>query len=332
MLRQDEFEQLIARKLGLADSAIAGGSRLHEDLGLDSFRLLELCLYVIELGVDLSEANWLEIETVGELYQRYRAGPPAAQAQPLPAASVGSGVPAGVGAGARPLDGSAGRAGQPMAATTATTAITVTAGSAPATAAAAVAAGTTATAGPPALPPPRFAGRFLRLMPVLPASTPFLYELAVTPDIGFRWRYRGSVPSYPQFEQELWQGVLTQFVIESIETGRPVGHAICYNPEFALGYAYVGAAISADYTGSGLAVEALDLFVRYVFDIWPFRKLYFEVPEFNYPQFAGADREKSAGGALELEGRLRRHDFYRGRYWDRLILAVYRDRTDGDAR
>ncbi|MCM3923550.1 acyl carrier protein, partial [Frankia sp. AiPs1] len=85
MLRQDEFEQLIAQKLGLADSAIAGGSRLHEDLGLDSFRLLELCLYVIELGVDLSEANWLEIETVGELYNRYRAGPPAAAPPPPPA-------------------------------------------------------------------------------------------------------------------------------------------------------------------------------------------------------------------------------------------------------
>ncbi|KJE24403.1 acetyltransferase, ribosomal protein N-acetylase [Frankia torreyi] len=317
MLRQDEFEQLIARKMGLADSAIAGGSRLHEDLGLDSFRLLELCLYVIELGVDLSEANWLEIETVGELYHRYRAGPPAADSQPLPAASAVSAVPAGIGVGAASLDGPAGLAGPGLAG--------------PGTTGAAAAAAS-AAAGSLALPPPRFAGRFLRLMPVLPASTPFLYELAVTPEIGFRWRYRGSVPSYPQFEQELWQGVLTQFVIESIETARPVGHAICYNPEFTLGYAYVGAAISADYTGSGLAVEALDLFVRYVFDIWPFRKLYFEVPEFNYPQFAGADREKSAGGALELEGRLRRHDFYRGRYWDRLILAVYRDSTDGDAR
>ncbi|EIV95372.1 acetyltransferase [Frankia sp. QA3] len=306
MLRQDEFEQLIARKLGLADSAVAGGSRLHEDLGLDSFRLLELCLYVIELGVDLSEANWLEIETVDELYSRYRAGPPTADTRAQGAA------PAGVGVGGRPLDGPAGLAGRGMTG--------------------AEAAATAGTAGALALPPPRFAGRFLRLMPVLPASTPFLYELAVTPEIGFRWRYRGSVPSYPQFEQELWQGVLTQFVIESIETARPVGHAICYNPEFALGYAYVGAAISADYTGSGLAVEALDLFVRYVFDIWPFRKLYFEVPEFNYPQFAGADRGNSAGGALEIEGRLRKHDFYRGRYWDRLILAVYRDSTDGDAR
>ncbi|MCK9896301.1 GNAT family N-acetyltransferase [Frankia sp. AgB32] len=281
MLQQDEFEQLVARRLGLPDTTVAAGSRLHEDLGLDSFRLLDLCLFVTDLGADLTEQNWLEVTTVGELYGRYRAGRlPADAPARTPGAEARTSVanPPGVG---NPPDQS--------------------------------------------VPPPRFAGRYLRLMPVLPSSTPFLYELAVTPDIGFRWRYRGSVPAYHQFEQELWQGVLTQFLIESVEAGRPVGHAICYNPEFALGHAYVGAAVSADYTGSGLAVEALDLFVRYVFDIWPFRKLYFEVPEFNYPQFAAADRANSAGGSLELEGRLRRHDFYRGRYWDRLILAVYRD-------
>jgi RimJ/RimL family protein N-acetyltransferase/acyl carrier protein len=297
MLQQDEFEQLVARRLGFPDASVTAGSRLHEDLGLDSFRLLDLCLYMTELGADLSEANWLDVATVGELYGHYRVGrsvghSPAAAAAASASAERGVAQPAAGAAAAGP--GAAGAGQQP--------------------------------------PPPCFTGRFLRLMPVLPASTPFLYELAVTPQVGYRWRYRGSVPSYPQFEQELWQGVLTQFLIESIEAGRPIGHAICYNPEFSLGFAYVGAAVHAEYAGSGLAMEALDLFVRYIFDVWPFRKLYFEVPEFNYPQFAGADRANSAGGSLVLEGRLRRHDFYRGRYWDRLVLAVYRDRDEGRGR
>ncbi|WP_163549213.1 phosphopantetheine-binding protein [Candidatus Frankia nodulisporulans] len=288
MLRPDEFEQLVARRLGLSGAAVTADSRLHADLGLDSFRLLDLCLFVAELGTDISEANWLEIETIGELYGSYRAGQAADTASSTPRAATRAAV-----------------SGDPVRA--------IETGENPA---------------PMPVPAPCLAGRFLRLMPVLPSSTPFLYELAVTPDVGFRWRYRGSVPSYPQFEQELWQGVLTQFVIESVETGRPVGHAICYNPEFTLGFAYVGAAVSADYTGSGLAVEALNLFVRYIFDIWPFRKLYFELPEFNYPQFSGADRANAAGGALELEGRLRGHDYYHGRYWDRLILAAYPEHLD----
>ncbi|CAO5191034.1 Acetyltransferase [Frankia sp. AiPs1] len=317
MLRPDEFEQLVAGRLGFPGSTVTAGSRLHADLGLDSFRLLDLCLYVTELGTDLSEANWLEVETIGELYDHYRAGRPTdsgtAPAGQVATASGSDAMTPAPAAGVAPLGSvgptAVGPAAVGPAATRPDVGMTGAAGQSP--------------------PPPRLAGRYLRLMPVLPSSTPFLYELAVTPDVGFRWRYRGSVPSYPQFEQELWQGVLTQFLIESVESGRPVGHAICYNPEFTLGFAYVGAAVAADYTGSGLAVEALDLFVRYIFDIWPFRKLYFEVPEFNYPQFSGADRANAVGGSLELEGRLRRHDFYRGRYWDRLVLAAYRDDPDG---
>ncbi|MCM3886336.1 acetyltransferase [Frankia sp. R82] len=303
MLRPDEFEQLVAHRLGFSGSLVTADSRLHADLGLDSFRLLDLCLFVTELGADISEANWLEVETIGELYGCYRAG--------RPADSALSGV------GGTAVSGDPARATHVGATTAPAAPVSVT-----------TAAPAPADRGGPAPPAPCLAGRFLRLMPVLPSSTPFLYELAVTPEVGFRWRYRGSVPSYPQFEQELWQGVLAQFVIESIESGRPVGHAICYNPEFTLGFAYIGAAVSADYTGSGLAVEALDLFVRYIFDIWPFRKLYFELPEFNYPQFSGAGRENAAGGPLELEGRLRRHDYYRGRYWDRLVLAAYPQSRD----
>ncbi len=175
--------------------------------------------------------------------------------------------------------------------------------------------------------PPQRVGNFFRLAPVLPSSVPFLYELAIAPDVGFRWRYRGAVPSYQQFESELWQGMLVQFMVESLETGQPAGHVICYNPDFALGHAYVGAAMVGSYGGSGIAVEPVALFTQYLFDVWPFRKLYFEMPEFNYRQFASV-----TGSALQVEGRLQGHEYYRGRRWDRLILAAYRDEGDGGDR
>ena len=175
----------------------------------------------------------------------------------------------------------------------------------------------------PAVPddvvPPELVGRFFRLSPVLPQVVPFLYDLAIAPDVGFRWRYRGAVPSYEKFEADLWQGILVQFVVESRDTGQPAGHVICYNPDFGLGHAYVGAAMTSRYRGSGIAVEPVRLFIRYLFDVWPFQKVYFELPEFNYRQFASAST-----GALHVEARLRNHDYYRGRRWDRLILAAYR--------
>ena len=185
-----------------------------------------------------------------------------------------------------------------------------------------VAAGTAPAAASPGvddLEPPRLAGQFFRLVPVLPQAASFLYGLAVSPDVGFRWRYRGSVPSLAQFEHDMWQGILAQFLVESIETGQPAGHVMCYNPDLNLGHAYVGAAMAGKYLGSGIAAEPVRLFFDYLFDVWPFRKLYLELPEFNYRQFASAGRQ-----ALHVEGRLRNHDYYRGRRWDRLLLAVYR--------
>jgi RimJ/RimL family protein N-acetyltransferase len=87
--------------------------------------------------------------------------------------------------------------------------------------------------------------------------------------------------------------------------------------------------MTSRYRGSGIAVEPVRLFTRYLFDVWPFRKVYFEMPEFNYRQFASA-----SGGALRVEARLRDHDYYRGRRWDRLTLAAYRSGegpSDSDA-
>jgi acyl carrier protein/RimJ/RimL family protein N-acetyltransferase len=174
------------------------------------------------------------------------------------------------------------------------------------------------------LAPPVLSGQFFRLAPVLPPAVPFLYNLAISPDVGYRWRYRGSVPSYQQFEQELWQGMLVQFLVESIQTNQPAGHLICYNPDLGLGHAYVGAAMAGPYLGTGIAAEPVQLFINYLFDVWPFRKLYLELPEFNYQQFASA-----GGRTLRVEARLRNHDYYRGRRWDRLVLAAYRPGEDG---
>lgn len=167
--------------------------------------------------------------------------------------------------------------------------------------------------------PPQLTGQFFRLVPVLPPALPFLYSLCLDPEVGFRWRYHGAVPSHQQFEQDLWQGVLTQFVVESVQTKEPAGHVACYNPDRNMSHAYVGAAMTGEYQGSGIAIEPIRIFFGYLFDVWPFRKLYLELPEFNLPQFASAIRH-----GLHVEARLRDHHYYQGRRWSQLILAAYR--------
>ncbi len=67
-------------------------------------------------------------------------------------------------------------------------------------------------------------------------------------------------------------------------------------------------------------VEGFLLFIQYVFDHFSFRKLYFEVPEFNDALLQGMD-----GHPLRREGNLVGHQYHAGRFWDMRIWALYRD-------
>jgi hypothetical protein len=67
--------------------------------------------------------------------------------------------------------------------------------------------------------------------------------------------------------------------------------------------------------------EGVFLFVDYLFDTWPLRKVYADSLEFNFDQFAGG-----TATFFEVEGRLKDHVYLKGRYWDQIILAVWRER------
>jgi RimJ/RimL family protein N-acetyltransferase len=164
-------------------------------------------------------------------------------------------------------------------------------------------------------------GRSVKLVPVeSEAAVEFLYQLAIDESVGWRWRFGGMVPRRDTFEQTLWNGVLTQFVIVEKAHGAMVGSTLAYNADLNHGTAYVAAAMLREATRSGVGIEAADLFAAHLFACYRIRKLYFEVPEYNIPQF-----ESSIGWLLREEGSLLQHTYYQGRFWDRKILALYRE-------
>jgi RimJ/RimL family protein N-acetyltransferase/aryl carrier-like protein len=167
---------------------------------------------------------------------------------------------------------------------------------------------------------PVLRGEALRLTPPGPDDIGFLYGLAVDPDNGFRWRYRGSVPSFERFTAEFWTGVVVQLVARRIEDDRPVGHVVAYGGDMSMGHIYLGAVFQPDCTGGGLAAQAVAVFVRYLFKTFPLRKIYMEVPGFNWDQIASGE-----GTLFQVEGVLREHDYYDGRYWDKYYCAIYPD-------
>jgi hypothetical protein len=121
--------------------------------------------------------------------------------------------------------------------------------------------------------------------------------------------------------QTTWSAVLAQFLVVARRQDEAIGVVTAYQASFQDGYAKVAAAKFDPKSRSPLIMLGFALFLDYVFDCWNFRKLYAEVPEYNYPQFAsGIDR------FFTIEGRLREHTFLGGELWDRLILAIYRDR------
>jgi RimJ/RimL family protein N-acetyltransferase/aryl carrier-like protein len=158
-----------------------------------------------------------------------------------------------------------------------------------------------------------------RLAPIQDGDLAFLYTLAVHPETGYRWRYRGQPPPPERFAAELWGQVLVQYVAREVNGDEPVGLVVAYAADLAQGHAFVGAVFVPEHAGTGLAAEATAMFVRYLFHAFPLRKLYLEVPGFNWPQV-----QSGAGRLFHVEGVLKGHDFYAGRYWDKYLCAVYR--------
>lgn len=167
---------------------------------------------------------------------------------------------------------------------------------------------------------PALSNRSLRLEPIGVDDINFLYTLAVDPEVGFRWRYRGSPPPVDQFVRELWDQVLVQFVARRVKDHTPAGHLVCYGPDPGRRYAYVGAVFLPEYMGSGLGARAVIMFIRYLFHTFTFTKLYMEIPGFNWPLVSSGE-----GRLFHVEGILRDHEYYAGQAWDKYLCAIYPD-------
>lgn len=174
----------------------------------------------------------------------------------------------------------------------------------------------------PAFDPPATANRTVRLRPLMPEDQSFLRSIELGPELGSRWRFRGTTPGPEQWSQSTWSGALAQFVIVSASTGEPLGLVSLYDVDFRDGVGSIAAAKFSEADRSLRVVSGILLFLEYAFESFRLRKLYFDVPEYNLGQFGGLESR------LDLEARLKSHFFSAGRYWDRLTFALTREHWD----
>lgn len=165
----------------------------------------------------------------------------------------------------------------------------------------------------------------VRLRPLDEADFPSLYESSTSVERGYRWRYRGSTPGYPEFVAQLFDGVLAQFMVVGADD-HPFGMVTAYNAHFENQSVYIGFLRVSNRKGAGEVLEGMLLFIEFLFDRWNFKKLYADVPEFN-----ATGMFDLSSRAVRLEGRLVDHVYLHGRWWDQLIVALWREDWTSEA-
>ncbi|GAA2586652.1 GNAT family protein [Actinomadura fulvescens] len=158
------------------------------------------------------------------------------------------------------------------------------------------------------------------LRPVNDGDLPLLYHLSTDPASGYRWRFSGVVPPFEHFRNQLWEGVLVQFVAVHRPTQEAIGWVVALNPDQHSGHAGVGVTMLPEHRHNGTGLEATALLIDYCFRVWRFRKIYLESVEFSFATFAHLGTS-----AFEVEGVLRDHHYYDGTYWHQYIIAIYRE-------
>ncbi|AKL73734.1 acetyltransferase, ribosomal protein N-acetylase [Actinobacteria bacterium IMCC26256] len=168
---------------------------------------------------------------------------------------------------------------------------------------------------------PSLYGRRVVLKPLAADDVPFICELELHPANLHRWRHRGRIPNPETQVRTLWDGVLAQFLVVDLETNKGVGLVSAYNPDFGNGHCFVAFMSNPNYLGTGLCVEGAAILIDYLFESWPLRQVMAETFGFNIGQF-----ESAAQNIFEEQGRLKEYAFFRGKYWDKVILVLTRER------
>jgi hypothetical protein len=161
-------------------------------------------------------------------------------------------------------------------------------------------------------------GRYTRLVPLSREFTEELFQLAAANRIPWQWH----APETPEaFQESLWRGVLVQYAVQDVRTGRSVAFVRADSANLFFGFAYITMMIHPDCRMKAWPLEGALLFGNYLFTKFNLEHLYAETTESYLQQFASG-----IGTQFEVEGRLRNRVVVNGRRKDLYILTFTRER------
>ena len=164
--------------------------------------------------------------------------------------------------------------------------------------------------------------RGISLRPVVEADLPFLFRLMGDPTRVHLWLRSRPVYDEAGFQQtwSSWAAGMmgAKFVIES--ASKPVGLAFDYDRMLDDGWTRITTLVQEESMGHGAGVIGGFLFMEWLFQALPLRKMYHEV--FGYNE--NVIRMLRKVGLTE-EAVLKEDRYWTGAYWDLHVFALYRD-------
>jgi RimJ/RimL family protein N-acetyltransferase len=145
------------------------------------------------------------------------------------------------------------------------------------------------------------------------------YGLFTAPENLFRSRLHGDTPGLDGFVRAISERCFAQFLGVNGSSGSPFAHFGAYAANLRDGTCSFEVTAAPDVMTTDVFREALSLFLTYLFRMWPFRKAYTHVTEFNLSSVSWA-----LGALFEEEGLLRDFEYYAGRFWDVHVVATLR--------
>jgi len=162
------------------------------------------------------------------------------------------------------------------------------------------------------------------LRPVQAPDVPMLYEWVMDPRVNHRWTTRGMLIPYDKFAQRIWDDVLVNLLVHD-GSQQPLAWATLTSVDLHSGHCSAAVVVDPQQPkAAAIGPRTVCLMLRYAFAIYPFRKIYFESPE-----FAVRDFRTALGRLLTVEGILTEHLYYAGRHWDMYILGMTAQRWAG---
>lgn len=163
------------------------------------------------------------------------------------------------------------------------------------------------------------------LRPLIESDVPFLMQWMN--DLDVTQFLRTILPVSLQSEMEWFEKVSKQssdsvtLAMVDKKTKALIGVISLGNIDHRQGTATTGTSIgNKKYWGKGYGTEAKMLLLEYAFRELNLRKIYSDVIGYNERSLAYAKK----CGYVE-EARLPQHYYRKGQYWDKIVLAVYRD-------